>query len=139
MFTWYKEIRKLGAVFAEFPTEPGRRFMDAYREDGELFLWVGRFHMICSSARRIARQGISMAAAVLGLMWTETGAISLALPSIPKASAAALVAMTAAGAAVSDESLTTPVPVVESATWLLSPASDFPVVFVPEETASLSQ
>jgi hypothetical protein len=143
MFTWYKEIRKLGAVFAEYPAEPGRRFVDAYREDGEVFVWIGRLHMICSSARRIARQGIATAAAVLGLMFPEVsgGAISLALPSIPKASAAAFMALTAAGTAVSDESLTTPVSVVESTTWLLSPASDFPVVFVPVEpaTASTSQ
>jgi hypothetical protein len=143
MFSIYKEIRKLGAVFAEYPTEPGRQFIEAYRENGELFLWVGRLHLIASSAKRITRKGFNTAAAALGFLWFEGLSLTSLIPSVPKASAAALVALaavqTAAVEAVSDESLAdTTLPVEESALWLSSPASDFPVAFVPEETASLS-
>jgi hypothetical protein len=145
MFSIYKEIRNLGALFAEYPTNRGRRFIDAYREDGELFVWVGRLHLIATSARRIARQATSTAAAAFTFVWCEASALtslSSLMPAMPKASAAALMAVTAATAtieAASDEALTAPPAIEETAAWLSSPASDFPEAFVSEATATSSR
>lgn len=54
MVTWYQEIPKVGACFAEFPCSRGAEFFKVIREDGEILVWVGVFHMILTPARRLA-------------------------------------------------------------------------------------
>jgi hypothetical protein len=139
MFTWYKEFRKLGAVFAEYPTEPGRRFVEAYRENGELFLWVGRLHLIATHAKRLAQNGVN-SAIVFSVTWFE-GMVTL-LPTVKRAAAAAAMVATAATTmepAISVEAAPVTIQIEETTAWLSSPASDFPEAFVPEATASSSR
>jgi hypothetical protein len=61
---FYKEIHKLGAIYAELQPPSSKRFFQVDRDGGEMFVWIGRFHFILTPWRRLTA-GV---AAVWGLM-----------------------------------------------------------------------
>jgi hypothetical protein len=82
--TFYAEIRKLGAMYAELQPKSSKRFFQVDREDGETFVWIGRFHFILTPWKRLST-GL---AALWGFLLDNNSLAGL-LPSIPAVKSAA--------------------------------------------------
>lgn len=55
---FYKEVRRLGAIYAELQPKGDKPFFEVDREDGEIFVWIGRLYLILTPWKRLRFTGM---------------------------------------------------------------------------------
>ena len=97
----YKKVYGLGAVYAELQRSSSlyKKFFQVEREDGETFVWIGRFHFILTPWKRLSAGLAAMCGFFLDNSWAAM--LPSSMPGMKSAAAAAIVAVTSGAAMVS--------------------------------------